>query len=104
MAWLSIFIAGILEVGWAFSLKHSHGFSQFWPSVLTLGLMFASFFMLAHGMKTLPLGTSYAVWTGIGAVGSALVGIVFLNESASLFRVISISLIVIGIIGLKLAH
>ncbi len=103
MAWLFVAAAGLFEVAWAFCLKASHGFSLLLPSVATVVLMIVSFLLLAHGMKSLPLGTAYAVWTGIGAVGSAVVGIVFLGESASLLRLASIAFIVAGIIGLKLA-
>ncbi len=103
MAWLFVIVAGLLEVAWSFSLKLSHGFSVLLPSVATIVLMLASFLLLSHGMKTLPLGTAYAVWTGIGAVGAGLVGIVFLGESASPMRILSIALIVAGIIGLKLS-
>ncbi len=103
MSWLVLVVAGLFEVAWAFALKLSHGFSVLIPSIATFVLMAASFFLLAFAMKNLPLGTAYAVWTGIGAVGTAMVGIVFLGESASLMRLASIALIVLGIAGLKLA-
>ena len=103
MSWLVLVVAGLLEVAWAFALKPSHGFSLLLPSIATFVLMAASFFLLSYAMKNLPLGTAYAVWTGIGAVGTAIVGILFLGESASLMRIASIGLIVIGIAGLKLA-
>ncbi len=103
MAWAYVLIAGILEVVWSFSLKASHGFTKPLPSVLTVVFMILSFVVLAQGMKSLPLGTAYAVWTGIGAVGAALVGIVVLGESATLMRVSGILFIVTGIVLLKLA-
>lgn len=101
MAWIILFIAGILEVVWAIGLKYSHGFTRLTPSVITVVAMAASVFLLANAMKTLPVGTAYAVWTGIGAVGAAITGIVLLGESASLMRVLSLCLIIAGIIGLK---
>ena len=95
-------LAGLLEVGWAIGLKSSHGFTRFWPSVATLVLMALSFFLLASALKHLPIGTAYAVWTGIGAVGTALLGIVLFGESASPARLLCIGLILAGIAGLKL--
>lgn len=103
MAWAYVLIAGILEVVWSFSLKVSEGFTKLLPSVATVFFMILSFVVLAQGMKSLPLGTAYAVWTGIGAVGAALVGIVVLGEAASLMRVAGIAFIVVGIVLLKLA-
>lgn len=103
MAWAYVLIAGILEVVWSFSLKASEGFTKLLPSVATVFFMILSFVVLSQGMKSLPLGTAYAVWTGIGAVGAALVGIVVLGESASLMRVAGIAFIVVGIVFLKLA-
>ncbi|HHA0036762.1 TPA: quaternary ammonium compound efflux SMR transporter SugE [Yersinia enterocolitica] len=103
MAWIILVIAGLLEVIWAIGLKYSHGFTRLTPSIVTLVAMAASVFLLAYAMKTLPAGTAYAVWTGIGAVGTAILGIVLLGESASLARVLSLGLILAGIIGLKLA-
>ncbi|VTP86875.1 quaternary ammonium compound efflux SMR transporter SugE [Yersinia enterocolitica] len=102
MAWIILVIAGLLEVIWAIGLKYSHGFTRLTPSIVTLVAMAASVFLLAYAMKTLPAGTAYAVWTGIGAVGTAILGIVLLGESASLARVFSLGLILAGIIGLKL--
>ncbi|GKX53495.1 quaternary ammonium compound efflux SMR transporter SugE [Budvicia aquatica] len=101
MAWIILFIAGILEVVWAIGLKYSHGFTRLTPSIITVVAMAASVFLLANAMKTLPVGTAYAVWTGIGAVGAAITGIILLGESASLMRVLSLCLIIAGIIGLK---
>jgi len=103
MAWIVLFIAGLLEVVWAVGLKYTHGFSRLWPSVITLTAMVVSIVLLSWAMKTLPTGTAYAVWTGIGAVGAAIAGIVLLGESASAARLISLSLIILGILGLKLS-
>lgn len=89
MAWIILVIAGLLEVIWAIGLKYSHGFTRLTPSIVTLVAMAASVFLLAYAMKTLPAGTAYAVWTGIGAVGTAILGIMLLGESASLARVFS---------------
>jgi quaternary ammonium compound-resistance protein SugE len=103
MAWTYLVIAGVLEIFWAISLKYTNGFSRLWPSVATIGGMVASFYFLAQALKTIPVGTGYAVWTGIGAAGTAILGIVLFAEPASLPRVFCIGLIVAGIIGLKLA-
>lgn len=103
MSWLVLLIAGLLEVVWAVGLKYTHGFSRLAPSVITVVAMVASMVLLAWAMKTLPVGTAYAVWTGIGAVGAAIAGIVLLGESASMMRIASLALIVVGIIGLKLS-
>ncbi len=103
MSWLVLLIAGLLEVVWAVGLKYTHGFSRLVPSVITVVAMVASMALLAWAMKTLPVGTAYAVWTGIGAVGAAIAGIVLLGESASLMRIASLTLIVVGIIGLKVS-
>lgn len=104
MAWACVLFAGFLEVVWSFLLKASDGFTKLAPSVGTVIVMILSFLVLAQGMRTLPLGTAYAVWTGVGAVGAALVGILILGESASLMRIGGIALIVGGIVLLKLAH
>lgn len=101
LAWLLLVIAGLFEVGWATAMKYSVGFTRLWPSVTTIVLMLISFAMLSSSMKTLPLGTAYAVWTGIGAVGSVLVGIVFLGEPRDFIRLLCIALILSGIVGLK---
>lgn len=101
MACIILFIAGLLEVVWAIGLKYSHGFTRLTPSIITLVAMAASFLLLANAMKTLPMGTAYAVWTGIGAVGAAVTGIILMGESASAMRIISLCLIIFGIIGLK---
>lgn len=101
--WLILFIAGLLEVVWAVGLKYTHGFSRLVPSVITIAAMVISMALLSWAMKTLPVGTAYAVWTGIGAVGAAVTGIILLGESASPMRIASLACIVIGIIGLKMS-
>ncbi|MFS2326398.1 quaternary ammonium compound efflux SMR transporter SugE [Brucella sp. H1_1004] len=103
MAWIYLAIAGGLEVIWAYFMKKSEGFSILTPSVITIVTMIGSFALLSIAMRTLPLGTVYAVWTGIGAVGAFLVGIFILGETASFFRIASVMLILAGIIGLKLS-
>ncbi|QGG48512.1 small Multidrug Resistance family protein [Heliorestis convoluta] len=102
LAWLYLFIAGLFEVLWAIGLKYSEGFSRLWPSIGTLCAMVLSFFLLAQALKSLPLGTAYAVWTGIGAIGTVLLGIVLFGESRELSRLFFILLILIGIVGLKI--
>ena len=102
MAWVILVIAGILEVGWAVGLKYTEGFTRFWPSVATLAAMVASMVLLGIAVRTLPLGTAYAVWTGIGTVGAVFLGMLLFGESASLVRLLCVFLIVSGIIGLKL--
>ncbi len=101
-AWLVLFAAGILETSWAVGLKFSEGFTRPWASGATIILMVGSFYLLSRSLNTLPLGTAYAVWTGIGAVGATIAGIVLFGESGTLHRVFSILLIVAGIIGLHL--
>jgi quaternary ammonium compound-resistance protein SugE len=103
MAWLLLLVAGLLEIGWAIGLKYTAGFTRLWPSVFTATSMVASVVLLGIAMKSLPVGTSYAVWVGVGAVGTAVLGIVLLGESASAGRLVSLGLIVAGIVGLKLA-
>ncbi|WP_105102494.1 quaternary ammonium compound efflux SMR transporter SugE [Microbulbifer pacificus] len=100
--WFLLLIAGLLEVGWAIGLKYTEGFSKPLPSLLTIITMIASFYCLAQALKTIPVGTGYAVWTGIGAVGTAILGIVLFAESTALPRILCIGLIVAGIAGLKL--
>ncbi len=102
MSWLLLLAAGLLEVLWAFTMKRSNGFSSVGPSVTTIAAMIASFLMLAQAMKSMPLGTAYAVWTGIGALGAFLVGIFVLGEQANAIRIASALLILAGIVGLKL--
>ena len=103
MSWIILFIAGLLEVVWAIGLKYTHGFTRLVPSVITVTAMIVSIVMLSWTMKSLPTGTAYAVWTGIGAVGAAITGIVLFGESANPARLLSLALIVAGIIGLKLS-
>jgi quaternary ammonium compound-resistance protein SugE len=100
-AWLYIMVAGLLEVGWAIGLKYSEGFSKPVPSVLTVAGMAMSMWLLAQALRVLPAGTGYAVWTGIGAVGTAILGVVLLGESRSVARLACIGLIVVGIVGLR---
>ena len=102
MAWIVLLVAGLLEMGWAIGLKYTEGFTRFWPSVGTAISMVLSVVLLGWAMRSLPVGTAYAVWTGIGAVGTAILGIYLFGESADLPRLASIGLIVAGIIGLKL--
>jgi quaternary ammonium compound-resistance protein SugE len=103
MAWIFLWVAGLMEVGWAIGLKYTVGFTRFWPSVWTLLAMGFSVVFLALSLKTLPVGTAYAVWTGIGTVGVAILGILLFGESAHGLRIGCIGLIVVGIVGLKLA-
>jgi len=102
LAWLALLVAGLLEVGWATTMKLSEGFSRLGPTIATFALMLSSFGLLSFAMRSLPLGTAYAVWTGIGAVGSVLVGILFLNEPRNAIRLFCLGLILAGIVGLRL--
>ncbi len=102
MAWSLLFVAGLLEIGWAIGLKYTEGFTRLMPSALTLGSMIGSVALLGLALKSLPVGTAYAVWTGIGTVGTAILGIVLFNEPATALRLACIALIVAGILGLKL--
>ena len=104
MGWLLLFSAGCSEIVFALSLKYNEGFTRLWPSLVTMASGGASFYLLMLSIKTLPLGTAYAVWTGMGAVGVAILGIVLFKESTELVRLASIMMIVIGIVGLKLTH
>jgi len=103
MSWFLLFIAGLLEVAWVAGLKTSEGFTRLWPSVFTVVTATGSFVLLAMAMRQLPLGTAYAVWTGIGAVGAFIFGIVMMGEALTVARVASAALIVVGLIGLKLS-
>ena len=102
MAWVVLIIAGLFEVGWAIGLKYTQGFTKLWPSVGTIGAMIVSFFLLAQALKTIPTGTGYAVWTGIGAVGTVILGMAFFGEPRDWARVFCLMLIVGGIVGLKI--
>jgi quaternary ammonium compound-resistance protein SugE len=101
-AWMLLVVAGLFEVGWAVGLKYTDGFTRLWPSVATVAAMVASVLLLAQALKVIPLGTGYAVWTGIGAVGTAMLGMLLLGESREPVRLACIALIVAGIVGLKL--
>lgn len=101
MAWLYLVIAGVFEVGWAVGLRYTEGFSRLWPSVWTASAMAVSVFLLAKALQTVPVGTGYAVWTGIGAVGTAVLGMVLFDEPRHMLRLLSILLIVGGIVGLR---
>lgn len=102
MDWLYLIIAGLFEVVWATGLKYSNGFTKLYPSLITIGGMLISFYLLSLATKTLPLGTAYAIWTGIGALGAVLVGIFLFHEPVNLPRIIFLCLILVGILGLKL--
>ncbi len=103
MNWILLVIAGIFEVVWAIGLKYTDGFSRFWPSCGTITAMVVSMSLLGYAMKSLPVGTAYAVWVGIGAVGTAILGIVLFSDSVNLLRLLSLLMIVIGIVGLKVS-
>ena len=103
MAWFYLLVAGILEIVWAYTMKQSLGFSRLIPSLITVSTMVASFWLLALAMQTIPLGTAYAIWTGIGAVGAFIVGIGFLAEPVSALRLVAITLIVSGLVLLKVS-
>lgn len=103
MHWILLIVAGLLEVVWAIGLKYTEGFTRLWPSIGTVLAMLASVGLLGIAMKSLPVGTAYAVWVGVGAVGTVILGIVLFGESAAAARLISVALIVAGIVGLKLA-
>lgn len=102
MNWIILFVAGLFEIGWAIGLKYTHGFTRFWPSVGTVAAMVISVLLLGHAMRGLPVGTAYAVWVGVGAVGTAALGMLLLGEPATAGRIVSLGLVVAGIVGLKL--
>ncbi|MFZ0870624.1 MAG: quaternary ammonium compound efflux SMR transporter SugE [Rhodanobacter sp.] len=105
MPWIYLALAGLFEIGWAIGLKYSDGFTRLWPSVATAAAMIVSVLLLALATRSLPIGTAYAIWTGIGAVGAVILGIVLFGDSAAPLRLLCVSLIVAGIVGLKLtAH
>ena len=101
MAWVYLLIAGLTEIAWAIGLKQTQGWTRLWPSVITAALMIVSFAFLSLALKTLPIGTAYAVWTGIGAAGTAIVGIYFFGESRDALRIVCIGLIIAGVAGLR---
>ena len=103
MSWVYLFFAGLFEIGWAIGLKYTDGFTRLAPTLLTAASMLVSLFLLGLALKTLPVGSAYAVWTGIGSVGTAILGIYLLGEPATAIRLACIGLIVAGIVGLKLA-
>ena len=103
MAWVYIVLAGLCEVGWAFGLKYTEGFTKLWPSLATVAGMVVSFYLLSQALKTIPVGTGYAVWTGIGAAGTVVLGMMVLGEPRDILRLVFLALILIGIAGLKLA-
>lgn len=103
MPWIILVLAGLFEIGWAIGLKYTDGFTRLWPTLGTVAAMIISLGLLGVAMKSLPVGTSYAVWVGVGAVGTAILGIVLLGEPANTGRLVSLGLIVAGIVGLKLA-
>lgn len=102
MSWIYLALAGLFEIGWAVGLKYTHGFTRLTPSLLTLAAMAVSLFLLGLALRSLPLGTAYAVWTGIGTIGTAILGIMLFSEPAEVLRLVCIGLIATGIIGLKL--
>lgn len=102
MAWTYLFFAGLFEIGWAIGLKYTHGFSRLVPTVLTVASMAVSLGLLGLALKSLPLGTAYAIWTGIGTIGTAILGIILFGEPATALRLVCVGLIVAGIVGLKL--
>ncbi|MBF6616146.1 quaternary ammonium compound efflux SMR transporter SugE [Pollutimonas thiosulfatoxidans] len=103
MSWLILLVAGLFEIGWAIGLKYTEGFTRLWPTIGTVVSMVVSVVLLGIALKQLPVGSAYAVWVGVGAVGTVILGILLLGESASVFRLVSVGLIIAGIIGLKLA-
>jgi quaternary ammonium compound-resistance protein SugE len=104
MSWIILFFAGLFEVGWAVGLKYTEGFSRPLPTTLTVAAMAVSLGLLGLAMKELPLGTAYAIWTGVGAVGTVIAGVILFGESMALVRLLSVALIISGLIGLKLSH
>ncbi|MVW75476.1 quaternary ammonium compound efflux SMR transporter SugE [Pseudomonas xionganensis] len=104
MSWIILLLAGLFEVGWAVGLKYSDGFTRPLPTLLTVAAMIVSLALLGLAMRQLPLGTAYAIWTGVGAVGTVIAGIILFGEALSLLRIASVALILCGLIGLKLSH
>ena len=101
MSWIILFLAGLFEIAWAIGLKYSEGFTKLTPSIITIITMFISFYLLSLALKSLPLGTAYAIWVGIGTIGTVIAGIILFGESMTLIRVVSILFILLGIVGLK---
>ena len=104
MAWVILFTAGLLEIGWAVGLKFTDGFTRLWPTIGTVAAMVASMILLGIAVRTLPLGTAYAVWTGIGTAGTAILAMLLFNEPVTISRIVFLSMIVLGILGLKASH
>ena len=104
MAWVILVIAGLFEVAWAIGLKYTEGFTRLWPAIGTLLAMLVSIWLLGIAMKSLPVGTAYSVWVGVGAVGTVILGIALFGEPVNIARIVSVALIIAGIIGLKLSH
>jgi quaternary ammonium compound-resistance protein SugE len=102
MVWTGLILAGLMEIGWAVGMKYTEGFTRLWPSAATLGCIAGSLLLLSQSLKAIPLGTAYAVWTGIGAAGTALLGMIFFREPAAVGRVVCLAMIVVGTVGLKL--
>ena len=103
MAWFYLILAGLLEIGWAIGMKYTNGFTRLWPTAATFATMTVSFYLLSLSLKTIPMGTAYAVWTGIGAVGTALVGIIWFKDPATFWRLFFLAGVIGCLIGLKLA-
>ncbi|AEG10802.1 small multidrug resistance protein [Shewanella baltica OS183] len=104
MSWFLLVLAGLFEIGWAIGLKYTEGFTRLWPSIFTVASMAVSVLLLGLAVKQLPIGTAYGVWVGIGAMGTAIAGIILLGEGVSLLKVASLILILLGVLGLKLAN
>jgi quaternary ammonium compound-resistance protein SugE len=104
MNWFILFAAGLLEIGWAIGLKYTESFTKFWPTLGTVFALVASVLLLGIAMRTLPVGTAYAVWVGIGAIGTAILGIILFNEPTDILKIVSLGFICAGVVGLKLAH
>jgi quaternary ammonium compound-resistance protein SugE len=104
MSWFILLLAGLFEVGWAVGLKYTDGFTRPLPTLLTVAAIIASLALLGLAMKELPLGTAYAIWTGVGAIGTVIAGIILIGEALSLLRIASVALIICGLVGLKLSH
>jgi quaternary ammonium compound-resistance protein SugE len=102
MSWFILFIAGLFEVIWAIGIKYTEGWTKLWPSVFTVLAMIASFYLLSMALKTIPMGTAYAIWTGVGIIGTAIFGIIYFKEPTDILRMVCILLIIIGIIGLRI--